>query len=146
MPEQFIAPAVGSAVFFIGVAFMVSHVRTWKLQRHDPDLGEEDREHYHKRYRRRMQNSGMIAAIGLLLAVGDMLPILRQQPLLFGVYWCIVLLLVLWVTAAGVSDLLATTAHSRSALARVHRKQRELEEQIEEIKRSRSNGHRVSDQ
>ena len=65
-----------------------------------------------------MQNSGMIAAIGILLAVGDMLPILHQNALLFGVYWCAVLLLVLWVIALGVTDLMATASYSRVALAR----------------------------
>ncbi len=146
MADRLIAPTVGGLVFLIGVAFMIAHVRSWKLQKHDADLSDDDRNHYYRRYRRRMQNSGMIAAIGILLAVGDMLPILHNNPLLFGIYWSVVLLLVLFVTGMGVSDLVATTAHSRVALARVHRKQRELEEQIEEIKRSRSNGHRFSDQ
>jgi len=139
--DQLIAPAVGLVVFVIGVAFLTSHVRSWKLQKHDSGLSDDDREFFYKRFRRRMQNSGMIAAIGILLAVGDMLPILQQRPLLFGVYWCTVLLLVFWVIGLGVTDLLASTAHSRVALARVHQKQRELEEQLQQMRRSRSNGH-----
>jgi hypothetical protein len=144
--NQFLAVAVGIGVFAIGVAFLIAHVRSWRLQRHDPALSQADLERYYRRYRRRMQTSGMIAALGVLLAVGDQLPILQRRPLLAGLYWTAVLALVGWVTLLGMADLLATRAHSRIALSEVRQKQRELENQIEEIRRSRANGHGAADQ
>jgi hypothetical protein len=82
----------------------------------------------------------MIAVLGVLVAVGDQLPIWRNRPGLFGLYWLAVLLLTFWVMLLAVGDFYSTRAHARSSLAQFQKKQRELERQIAVIKRRRSNG------
>ena len=83
-----------------------------------------------------------LAVLGVLLAVGDQLPILRKRPglWLFGLYWLAVLLLTFWVMLLAVGDFYSTRAHARSSLAQIRKKQRELQRQIAGIKRRRSNG------
>lgn len=90
-----------------------------------------------------MQTSGMIAVLGVLLAVGDQLPILRHDPTLFTLYWIGVLLLTFWVMLLAAGDYLTTRSHARSELARIRRQQHELEKQLAELKRRGSNGQDV---
>jgi hypothetical protein len=82
----------------------------------------------------------MLALLGVLLAVGDQLPIMKRRPGLFGIYWIGVLLMTLWVMLLAIGDYFATRAHGRVALSRLRHKQAELEQQIAEIKRRDSNG------
>lgn len=140
MQQWLIAPVVGGCLLLAGLALMRSHARTWRDQKQDATLDELDRRHYHARYRRRMQTSALIAVLGVLLAAGDAF-IPANAPRLFAVYWIGVLVLASWVVLLGLGDMASTGAHSRVALARIHQKQRELEEQMARIKTRNSNGH-----
>ncbi len=124
----------------IGLALVAAHLRTWKRKQNEPNLEEAERVHLAARFRRRLQTSGMIAVLGVLIAVGDLLPVLRRNPGLFGLYWFGVLLLTAWVMLLGVGDYFSTRVHGRAALARLRKKQNELEQEIAEIKRRGSNG------
>ena len=118
-----------------------SHVLAWRRQKNDSTLDDFDRQHYYRRYRRRMQTSGCILLLGFLIPLGD-LPVLWQRGLLAStIYWSAVLLLTAWIIVVALGDLASTRAHSKVAMGRVRRKQRELEAQLAEIKNRRSNGH-----
>ncbi len=149
MDDWLIAPTVGSILFVMGCMMMRSHVLSWQRQKHDPVLEDVDRKHYHARYRRRMQMSRLLVALGVLIPLGDpLLPRLIPQqnwPGLFAVYWSAVLLMLGWLIIVALGDMLATGAHSRASLARIHQKQRELENQIARIKSQRPNGHKLSE-
>ena len=88
-----------------------------------------------------MQASGFLVAIGILVPIGDagVIP-WRLFPVWIAVYWGIVLLLAMWVIVLGVADVIATSAHSRAALGRIRRQQRELENQVAEFRRRSTNG------
>lgn len=140
MQDQLIAPLVGALLVIVGVVFLVSHFRTWKKQQNDPTLEDEDRLHYYRRFRRRVQTSALIVLIGVLIPIGDAWPLLRQNASLFALYWLIVLLLAFWIVLQAITDMASTGAHTRVALSRVQRKRRELEEQLEQMRRGRMNG------
>lgn len=129
-----IAAVVGAALLIIGLAMLRSHQTTWRLQKADPELDGDDRAHYYRRYRRRMQTSGAIAALGILIPLGDAL-VWQLGPRASTFYWVAILGLVMWIIILALGDLTSTTSHSRVALARVHRKQRELEAQAAELQR-----------
>lgn len=139
MAPDLIAPAVGLVLLLVGLGLMRSHVRTWESQKEDASLDEADRRHYHRRYRRRLQTSGLIVLLGVLLPAGDLL-IPANRPGLFATYWFCVLLLAGWVIVMGLGDLASTGAHARASLARVRQKQRELERALEEYRSRQSNG------
>lgn len=145
MNEWIVSTSVGITLIMLGTFLLRSHARTWQSQKNDPELEDVDRIHYHKRFRRRSQASGIIALLGLLIPAGDiLLPMLLPQNqflALFAVlFWGAVLLLTLWVIILGFADMLSTSAHARVALNRVQRKQRELQQQLAEIRRRSANG------
>lgn len=135
-----ISVSLGVALVGAGSALMRSHRRAWREQKNDPDLDHSDRQHFSARYRRRMQASGILTLLGVMIPVGDVLIPWRQFLLLFAFYWGAVILLAFWVILLGAGDALATAAHSRVALSQIHRKQKQLEHQIDEIRRRQSNG------
>src|SRR5690554_5158092 len=98
-----------------------AHYRTWQAQKQDSKLDDLDRRHYYARYRRRMQTSGMLALLGLLLPIGDAF-IPADAPGVFGIYWIAVLLLTFWVVLLGLGDMVSTTAYSKASMARIRRK------------------------
>jgi UDP-N-acetylmuramyl pentapeptide phosphotransferase/UDP-N-acetylglucosamine-1-phosphate transferase len=138
--NKWIVPAVGGVLFLIGLVLVIAHLRTRKRAQNEPQLDAAAQTHLAKRFRRRLQASGMIAMLGVLIGVGDQLPILRQKPGLFGLYWLAVLLMTAWVMLLGVGDYFSTRVHGRAALTRLRKKQHALEEEVAEIRRRGSNG------
>ena len=124
---------------------MRRHSLAWREEKNDPGLEDTEREHFFRRYRRRMQTSAMIAVIGLMIPLGDVvLPRVfdrEREVLVFGIYWGAVLLLTTWIIAMALADMLSASAHTRVALSRLRLKQRELEKQLDEVRRRGSNGH-----
>lgn len=142
MDPTLIVLLFGTALFVLGLCLMRWHVSSWRAQKHDLNLADEQRDHYYRRYRRRMQASGLIALLGVLLPVGVALPVLKQAPGLWSVYWVGVLLLSLWVILLGIGDFFSTVSHSRTALTEIRARQRALERQLSELRGRQSNGRR----
>ena len=133
--NNLLAPAVGGILIVLGATMMLSHLRTWKRRRGSDDLSHQDLSHYRSQFRRRMQASGMIALLGLLIAVGDVLPLLQKNPVLATVYWLGVLILTAWVVLLGLSDALSTRLHARSALRDLQQQQRTLQRELARLRR-----------
>lgn len=127
-----------------GLLLMRSHHVAWRTQQGDAELSEADRLFFRRRYRRRMQASGLMALIGVLLPIGDSVPLFRQAPGWFAVYWGTVLLLVIWLFVLAVSDMISTRAHSVLALRRIQAQQRELEREAEALRQQLTPGQNGS--
>jgi hypothetical protein len=126
---------VGVILVIIGVIMMRSHIRTWRFQESDPTLEDADRLYYGRRYRRRMRISAILAILGVLIGLGDvLLPLQKRHPGPSSLYWIGVLLLTGWVMLLGFADFWSTAAYTRAELARVRQKQRELERRVVEFK------------
>ena len=80
----------------IGVLMMRAHRRTWVQQQDDPGLNPRDLTRLRTRYRRRMQMSGMIGVLGVMLGVGDAL-IWEQDLQMIAIYWIVVIGLGAWL-------------------------------------------------
>ena len=148
MPDWLPMTITGASLLVLGVLMMRSHTRTWRYRQSDESLDEGESQYFKSQYRRRMQTSAIIALLGVMLFVGDVvLPLFLERKNLaavFGVYWLVVLLLTLWIFVLAWGDVAAIRVHSQTALARNRRKQQELEKQIVELKRRRSNGEASS--
>ncbi|NOX55863.1 MAG: hypothetical protein GXP27_15755 [Planctomycetes bacterium] len=140
MDDWWVTLGVGAALIVTGLVMITAHVRAWKRQRQDPALDDFDREHYRARYRRRLQTSGLIALLGLLIPLGDAPFLWRQGVRISTIFWLAILLLTVWIVLLAIGDIVATRTHARVALSRIRRKQRELESRADELKRRRSNG------
>lgn len=138
MIQKYLALVFGLLILGLGLGLVVSHLRTRKRHQDDPTLEERERVFYQRQFRRRMQASGLLALIGFLIPIGDdlFIPWQRHQGA-WALYWMIVLLLVLWVLVLASLDWIATGAHvrtSKNALARLERKQQELQAELERLK------------
>ena len=142
MERELIAPLVGLVLVAIGLGLMRWHFVAWREQRTDPSLTDAERGLYERRYRRRMQTSGLLALLGVLLGLGDVVVAQRISPVLFAAWVLAMLLLVLWIILLALGDMASTAVHSRQQLARVRQEQRALELRLEEMRNRRSDGRR----
>lgn len=138
--QSWAAVGVGLILIVVGGLFMRWHVREWRAEQSDPSLDSYDLDHYRARYRRRMQTSGLLLFLGLLIPVWDWLLDQRfvQAATIMGF---VIFGLVAWVFLMAWADLLSTKNHSRIALSKVRQKQRELERQASKLRNKDSNGH-----
>jgi hypothetical protein len=98
--------------------FVRWHVKEWRLEQADASLDEYDRKHYYARYRRRMQTSGMLILLGILIPLWDWL--WERQFVAAGTaVGFSVFQLDGWVIVLALADMLATKNHSQVAMAKV---------------------------
>lgn len=138
------ATVMGLGLALLGGWFMKLHLQSWRRHSADPSLEDPEREFYRRQFRRRMQASGIILVIGIMLPVGDsLIPWRKQDASVAALYWLLVLALTCWVLLLAMGDLLATRAQSRASLSRLQRKQRELQAEADRLRaaaRSKSGG------
>lgn len=143
MDDRIPALIFGLCLVIGGSLALVWHVRSWRRQQQEGDGGSPERDYYRRQFTRRIQASGLIVVIGILLPVGDSLIPWKQYPGAFAAYWVTVLGLALWVMWLGCRDLLSTRVHARDALSKLQslrQKQRELEQEIARIRSRSPNG------
>jgi len=138
--DWLISTSAGIALVGVGVVMMRSHLRRWDAKKNDASLDEPERRYLHSRFRRRMQASAILTALGVLIPVGHIAIDLKQFPGLGAAFWGGVLLLAVWVILLGIADVIATSARTRAELGRIRRQQRELEAKVAELRRRGSNG------
>jgi uncharacterized membrane protein len=142
--DWWIAATVGAVLVVLGALMMRSHLVAWRRDREDAALDDPDRKHLYTRFRRRMQTSGCIILIGILIVLGDS-PIAARDPRVWTLIWCVVLVIVFLIILLALGDLTSTRVHSRVAMARLKQKQRALETQLKELQSRRSNGRPKAD-
>ncbi len=95
-----------------------------------------------------MQTSGLFAVLGMMIGVGDAM-IWDQGPVAATVFWIAVLLLGVWLLLLGLGDLAAVRIDSRLArdeLQRLGSKRKELETDLEQLRRPGDNGRSRPDE
>jgi len=139
-------PALTFGVFLVGlgIVFLRSHWLTWQRRQDDPE-GAAKSLHFHRsQFRRRMQTSALIIAIGVLIPVGDALFVHFPNRMVFGLYWFGVLVLVGWVVVLAMADLVAGRVYTHNAMQDVEERKRALEREVnslrEELRISDRNG------
>jgi len=130
----------------VGVLMMRAHCRTWARQQGDQGLNQWDRKRLGSRFRRRMQMSGMIALMGVMLGFGDAL-IWQQDLEVIAVYWIVVICLGGWLLLLGMGDLASVRVDSKQARAELREigtQRQELEAELAKMRRRGSNGEAKS--
>jgi ABC-type nickel/cobalt efflux system permease component RcnA len=89
--------------------------------------------------------SGMICVMGVMLGVGDAMiwQQWQQYPALITVYWIVVICLGAWLLLLGMGDLISVRMDAKQALTELRQigtQRKELEAELEEIRRRGSNG------
>lgn len=133
----------GTALVILGACLIRWHRSSWRLQRDDPRLEPRDRQHYQSQFRRRIQVAILLILLGILIPAGDALIVQRKNPQGITALLIAILMVALWIMALGAFDWLSTRIHFRStraALAGLAQKRRELEAEVERLRKQRSNG------
>lgn len=125
---------LGGILVALGLLWMWSHLRTWRAEKRDEAHDEFDRSHYASRFQRRMQTSGMVVLIGILIPVGDVF-VWNWGPWTSTLYWLGILCLALWIAVQAIGDFTSVQSYSRAAMARVNTKRQQAEAELAEYRR-----------
>lgn len=132
--------AVSVALILISILLALTHLRAWRAADHG-GLAAAEREFQERRYRRRLQTSLMLGAIGLLV-LGDLwLDQIVKEAWARLLYWSGVGLLLLWLLLLAASDWLASRQHYRGQLDRLLADRDALRADLERIRREHRERH-----
>lgn len=97
---------VGLGLLAAAVAWMLWHVRGWRgAQR--AALEPAEYEFRRRQFRRRIQTSGLLAALAVALLIGPHI----EDPFWATWYWIGVLALLVWLVLLALADIAATHLH-----------------------------------
>lgn len=142
MPDWLPALIVGCSLILFAAGLAAFQWRAWSSGPKLLPEDDESREHAWRQLRRRLQVNGFLAAIGIMIPLGDMLPVFRKDPLLFVIYWFVVLGLVVWMVLLVLGDLASNVAFNREARSQLDIERRKLEHEIRKY-RTEGNGHEI---
>ncbi len=136
----------GGGLIAFGLWLMSLHRRYAQLNITVNPTPEEkaDQRHLRRRFLRRMQASGMIALVGMLIPIADAALAIFLKPLLATILLLVILGLVIWIVLLAIGDLHETrgfSARSKAKIKQLQRHQEELQDEINRHYQSRSNGH-----
>ena len=123
----------------LGLLMMRSHHRTWETGK-EREVDPFAQKHFAKRYRRRMQASGMLVLLGGLISGGQFIDG-KAHPVFFSVYWVVVLLITFWLILLAMVDALSIAAYSKVAQGELEKQKRAIEADFQRLKAQQENGH-----
>jgi len=139
--------AFGIGLILLGLWLVRWHRAVWNAHREDEATDERGKLHYRRQFRRRLQVALLLILLGILLPIGDWLTervvLQRKNVQWVAAFWIAVLFMALWIMLLAALDWLSSRMHvraTRAALGTLERKRRELEAEVERLRRKRSNG------
>ena len=112
------------------------HIRVWRVTRRT-ERDESERLFQWRRFRRRVQASGMLALAAVAIGLGQWIEP-KAHPTFFLGYWMCVLVSVLWLGALALADAVATRLHAQKRLGRLAAEQAGLEAELNRIQHQRA--------
>lgn len=134
MPHWLPAVLFGTAIAAFGVVMLRRNLRAWHEVTHERDLNPFDLVHLRDRYSRRVQLSGMLLTIGVLIAIGDVF-VWNFGPAAAAIFWILVILLGCWTALLALGDLTSVHAHSQVLRKRVEQQRQALEAELDELRK-----------
>jgi hypothetical protein len=126
---------LAAALLVAAGLLLARHLIVWRRADHG-GLADRDYEFHRRQYRRRMQTSGLLGLVGLLM-LGSLW---IDDPLVGAVYWAGIAALVIWIALLAMTDWLASRlyygrlaadqavehAAIKAEIARFHREQSDI--------------------
>lgn len=88
-----------AGLLLLAIVLCVNHVRAYRMNDHG-GLSDEDTIYFRRQYIRRLQTSGLLGIVALML-LGEKLPL---EPIVAAPYWLVVVALVIWIVALAMAD------------------------------------------
>lgn len=141
--QQFL-PAIffGFTMIVIGSAFMFSHVQAIRKHLAEDGVDDQDRTFFERQYRRRMQTSGMIVLMGVLIPAFDIVLVMWKNPWLSSIALIVILLIPVWIVFMALGDMFSNNGYrmrTKAKLEEIRYKQNQLEQHAEQL-RQQTNG------
>ncbi|MEX0728527.1 MAG: hypothetical protein WEB58_20020 [Planctomycetaceae bacterium] len=131
---------VGAFVALLGGALLVSHQQSFARRKLNGALEEFEHQFHVRQYRRRMQTSGMLVLIGVLIIGGDAIVDWNAPNRALALSWvALLLLLSLWVMLLALGDWFSSRMHHQTLMAHNVRMQ-ELHKKLLETASKQENG------
>ena len=130
MQLDLISCSVGLVIMTFGFVLMRSHWTVWLRQQQEFIDDPRELRHLQGRFRRRVQTSGLIVFVGLLIPIADLPRVWQQGPLLPTILWIGIGCVILWVVVLALGDFVSTHTHSRATLLRLEARKQELMGQL----------------
>lgn len=125
----------GLCIVAVGVALLWSQSAAWRSQQHEFRDDPRELRHLEARWRRRLQTSGLIVIVGILIPVADVQVIWRALgPQAAALMWIAIVSLCIWIVVLAVGDMVTTRAHSRATLARLQAHKQQLMDELERLR------------
>jgi hypothetical protein len=134
--------AFGAALMIAGGALFRWHFAAWDGYRRDATLADRERNFYRTQFRRRVQVAGLIVLMGILVPLLDFV-ISKRLPNMFTALTFGILLVTGWIMILAALDWLSMRVFNRSvrsSLESLAQKRRELEEEVERLRKRGSGG------
>ncbi len=90
-------------LLFVALVLAGIHLRGWQSVQ-NTKVGKEEGDFLRRRFRRRIQVSGMVGFVGVAIFIGYWI----TAPLVWAVYWLAVMGVVLWIVLLAITDLVDT--------------------------------------
>ncbi len=118
-----------AGLILTSLQLMAWHMKSWREADHG-GLSERDAEFFRRQCRRRMQTSGMLGVIGLLIFGHLWIP----DNTTLALYWAGVLGLLIWTVLLAVGDFAASRLHYRPQIADQQTEHLLLQREIEKFR------------
>jgi hypothetical protein len=139
MPDWAPSLVVGAVLVVLAAGLGWRQWTIWKAGPAGMPLEDSTRKQAWRQLRRRLQVSLVMGLVGVMIPMGDMLPVFRKSPRLFVIYWLVVLAAVVWIVLLALGDLASNLAFSRVARNQLRRERESLESALRQY-RTQSNG------
>ena len=125
----------------MGSALLVSHQQSFARRKLDGALEEFEHQFHVRQHRRRMQTSGMLVLIGVLIIAGDAVIDWNGPIGVFAISWVVLLLLLsTWVVLLALGDWFSSQTHNRTLISHNER-MHELHKKLLETATKQKNGY-----
>jgi hypothetical protein len=112
---------------------LVWHFVVWRRQRNDETLDSFDRRFYNVRFRRRMQTAAIFGVLGVLILMRGRFLVWGFGSTIDSAYSGVVWVLSIWVLVLAAASRISSKRYFPSALARLRRRQHDLEKKLESV-------------
>lgn len=140
-PDAVPSVIVGAVLQLLAIGLAYREWLAWKAGPYLLPPEDESRDHAERLLRRRLRVSLLLALTGIMIPLGDILPIFYKSPSLWVIHWLGVLAVVVLIVLMALGDLASTVAFNKRAQSELNRERELLKAEIRQYRSQRNGQH-----